>query len=556
MPRAERPLAAGDGPVVRFAADLRKLREHAGNPVYRELSRRAHYSPAALSDAAAGRRLPSLSVTLAYVSACSGDTAEWERRWREVTAALREPTGQSEPGGAPYIGLAPFDAADAHLFFGREEPVAELVDRVNGRRFAGLFGPSGSGKSSILRAGLVAGRGNRPTILFTPGGRPLEECAVRLASFLEESPAVLRAEFAADPANLGLRIRQALVDRGDDTDLLLVVDQFEEVFTLCADPAERDAFIAALLTASTGRARVAIGVRADFQDRCARHPGLAAALRDARVTVGAMTTEDLRRAITQPAVSAGCIVSTALVARMVSDVAGEVAALPLLSHALLATWRRRQGTTLTVAGYEAAGGIHDALAGIAERTFAALTEDRQRVARRLFLRLISLGDSAEDGKRRVSGRELGADDATKSVLDALVGARLLTVDAGGVEIAHESLIRHWPRLRDWLAEDREGLRIQRALTRATDEWEALDRDPGALYQGLRLAAAAEWAARSGDAVTARERAFLDASLSARRRHTIRVRQVAALLGVLLLVAVSAVAYACYIEWSATHPLCP
>ncbi|MFI9383680.1 hypothetical protein [Kutzneria sp. NPDC052558] len=547
MPRAERPLAAEDGPVVRFAADLRKLRAHAGNPVYRELSRRAHYSPAALSEAAAGRRLPSLSVTLAYVSACSGDTAEWERRWREATAALREPAEGPEPAGSPYLGLAPFEEADGPLFFGREEQVAELVDRVNGRRFAGLFGPSGCGKSSILRAGLAADRGNRPTILFTPGAHPVEECAVQLATFLAESPTVLRAEFMADPANLGLRVRQALVDRGEDADVLLVVDQFEEVFTRCADPAERDAFIRALVAAATGRCRVAIGVRAGFEDHCARHPELAAALRDARVDVGAMTSEELRRAITQPAVSAGGMVSTALVARVISDVCGEAGALPLLSHVLLATWCRRQGTTLTVAGYEAVGGVHHWLARIAEQTFAALSEDRQRIARRLFLRLVDV----DDRRRRVSGPELDADDATKSVLDTLVDARLLTVHADGVEITHESLIRHWPRLRDWLAENPDYRRIQRALTRATDEWEALDHDPGALYRGVRLASTADWAARTDDAVTARERAFLDASLSAHRRQTLRSHQIAALVAVLLLIALSAVAYA----WIATPSLC-
>ncbi|MFC0543539.1 nSTAND1 domain-containing NTPase [Kutzneria chonburiensis] len=552
MPRVERPLAAGDSPVLRFAADLRKLRERAGNPVYRELSRRAHYSPAALSEAAAGRRLPSLSVTLAYVSACAGDTVAWERRWRDAMAEMREPVVEAEQADAPYVGLTPFQVGDADRFFGREELVAELVERTRDHRFVGLFGPSGSGKSSILRAGLVAGRGNRPTILFTPGRSPVEECAVQLAAFLGESPVALRAEFSADPENLGLRIRQALVDRGDDVDLLLVVDQFEEVFTLCENRAERDAFITTLLLASAGRARVVIGVRADFYGHCARHQGLVAALRDAQVLVGPMNPEELRRAIIQPAVGAGCIVSTALVARMVSDAAGEAAALPMLSHALLETWRRRQGTTLTVAGYEAVGGIHHALARTADEVYDRLTEEQQRTARRLFLRLIALGDGTEDTKRRVSGRELDADPATNAVLDALVDARLLTTEADGVEIAHEALIRHWPRLRDWLAEDREGLRIHRRLTQATDDWESLGRDPGALYQGIRLESAAEWTERAGEAVSLREHAFLDASLSARRGRTRRLRQAAALLGALLLIAVAATAYAVQASRTATE----
>lgn len=299
MPRGERPLGPGPDVLLRFAGELRRLRERAGCPTYRELSSRAHYSAAALSEAAGGRKLPTLAVTLAYVVVCGGDGARWETRWRETAAELAAgsavelaaeladdvPAG-GDPGGAPYVGLAAFQPRDADRFFGRDRLVDELVSRVRESRFLGVFGPSGYGKSSVLRAGLVARLGSAPVVVLTPGAHPLEECAVRIGAYLGESAAALRAEFAADPANLHLRIRQAMQDRGD---LVLVVDQFEEVFTLCRDDQERDWLIDALVTAAraeASRTRVVLGVRADFFGHCARHPALVAALRDAQVLVG------------------------------------------------------------------------------------------------------------------------------------------------------------------------------------------------------------------------------------------------------------------------------
>jgi hypothetical protein len=198
VPRGERPLEPGDGVVVGFARDLRLLREKAGTPTYRDLGARAHYSAAALSEAASGRKLPSLAVTIAYVAACGGDTAEWEARWRataaELAAAKAPVPGEGDGERAPYVGLAAFQQEDADRFFGRDELVADLVRRLRNGRFLGVLGASGSGKSSLLRAGLVARlaaereHDRTPIVVFTPGQHPFEECAVHLAGFLQESP--------------------------------------------------------------------------------------------------------------------------------------------------------------------------------------------------------------------------------------------------------------------------------------------------------------------------------------------------------------------------------
>ncbi|MFD8492345.1 hypothetical protein [Amycolatopsis sp. NPDC059657] len=514
MPRRERPLGPGDDVVLRFAAGLRRLREEAGGPTYRELSVRAGYSAAALSDAASGRKLPGLALTTAYVTACEGDAVEWETRWRSVAAELAATDGEPEPVAEttnPYLGLAAFQAGDASRFFGREKLIAELASKVEGRRFVGVFGSSGSGKSSLLRAGLAGAHGPDPTMIFTPGEHPMEQCAAGLAH----------------------------------TGHLLIIDQFEEIFTLCHDE-ERNEFLDALLklAADEHGTRVVIGVRADFYGHCGRHAGLVDALRDAQVMVGPMNADELRTVIVEPAVRVGCRVESALVTRLVTDAIGQPAVLPLISHALLETWRRRQGLTLTVAAYEAAGGIHDAIAHTAEAVYTELDSAQREVAKQIFLRLTALGEGTEDTKRRLLRRELDAEDAdTTLVLERLADARLLALDRDGVDIAHEALIRCWPRLRDWLAEDREGLRVHRHLTETTDSWEKLDHDPGTLYRGTRLGLAKEWAATAHTSLTPREQAFLDESLAAEaaeaaavRRRTRRLRRLVALLGVLLVLA--------------------
>ncbi|RDI16546.1 nSTAND1 domain-containing NTPase [Lentzea flaviverrucosa] len=514
MPRRERPLDEGQSGLLRFAADLRRLRERAGSPTYRELSRRAHYSAAALSEAAGGRKLPSLAVTKAYAKACDADPEEWARRWRAVV--------ESEPRGAddsPYVGLAMFQPDDAPKFFGRERLTAELLTTRN--RLTGVFGPSGVGKSSLLRAGLIA-RTREPVLLFTPGANPVEECAIALARLTGGEAAALAGELE-DPGALRRRHPH-----------LVVVDQFEELFTLCRDEELRRWLIGALV----GCPRVVIGVRADYYGHCAQYPDLVDALEGAQLLLGPMTSDELRLAITEPAAVVGGKVETALLARLMADAVGQAAVLPLLSHALAQTWQHRRGMTLTLAGYEEIGGLEHAVARTAQEVFDGLSPAGQDQARRILLRLVT-GDGT---KRRADQSELEADD---EVLCALAAARLVVIDRDGVELAHEALIRSWPAFQRWVEEDRENIKAQRELTHATRTWESLDRDPGVLWRGRRLVNVP-----AGLSLNAKERAFLAASLAAEeevsasaRRRTRRQRQLLAALVALVVVAASSTVFA-------------
>lgn len=560
MPRGESPLDPDGGPLFEFAARLRKLREQAGRPTYRDLARATHYGIATLSSAAAGRQLPSLAVTLAYVRACGGDEREWKRIWQRTadacsgTDAPAEGGAKNAQGGgpkAPYVGLAAFGEADSGYFFGREKLTGALVEHLKEKRLLVLFGASGSGKSSVLRAGVLPAFPGVPSLVLTPGPHPLEECAVRLAARAGVDSGPVHADLTAEPGTVHRMVRQILAKRQEDgsaaDELLIVVDQFEEVFTVCRDARERERFVAALLHAvqvPDSRTRIAVAVRSDFYTHCTRLAGLVDALPHAHHPVGPMTAEELRAAIVQPATRSRLTVESALLTTLTADAHGRPGALPLLSHALLETWRRRRGNALTLAGYHAAGGIEGALTQTAERFHDALNETRRTAARRLFLRLVALGEGTEDTKRRVPLQELDSGPDTAFVLEQATRARLLTADAGHVEIAHEALIRCWPRLGLWLEEDRGQERLQRALTEATTLWESLDHDPDTLYRGARLTAAKDL---PREALTARERAFLEAGEAAehhaRQRDRRRLRRLRRQVGALVVLLVCAVAAA-------------
>ncbi|MFF7526224.1 nSTAND1 domain-containing NTPase [Streptomyces pseudovenezuelae] len=522
MGRRETPVDPAAGPVPRFAYALRKLRQEAGGPTYRELARRAHFSVTALSQAAAGEHLPSLQVALAYATACGGDPGEWERRWQEADREVREAAaGQDDDTESPYQGLARFEPDDHDRYFGRDRLVTALRHRVRERRFTAVFGPSGSGKSSLLRAGLIpALRAERELAairVLTPGPHPART-----------------HDDALRPAGTG--------------DTLVVVDQFEEVFTLCRDPDERRAFLDRLLGAREPDSglRVVIAVRADFYGRCAEHRALADALGEAGLLVGPMDPAELREVIVRPAQSAGHIVERTLTARLVDEIADEPGALPLLSHVLRETWRRRRGRALTEEAYEAAGGVHGAIAQSAEKVWADLSPEHADLARLVLLRLITPGEGSQDTRRPVDRAELdftgpaaGPTPAAdvSLVLDRLARARLVTLDHGTVDLAHEALITAWPRLSGWIDEEREQLRVHRRLTEAARTWEDLGRDPGALYRGTRLAAAREQLA--GATLTPHEEAFLTASGAAHRGERRRRRGLVGALATLLVLALVA-----------------
>lgn len=518
--------------MQRLAHDLRELRRTAGHPSYRAMAEgTAGFSATTLSQAAAGERLPSLAVVLGYVRACGGDPGEWAVRWKDAEAAAGA-AGPDDGGDAPapYRGLARFEPGDHALFFGRDGLVEQLCDLVVAHRFAAVSGASGSGKSSLLRAGFlprvredIAGRECEAVLrVFTPGVRPAETYG-HLLTVAEGEP-----------------------------ESWVVVDQFEEVFTLCRDETERARFLDLLLTARDpdSRLRVIIAVRADFNARCAEHPGLADALRDGGLAVRPMTADELREAVVRPAQAAGLLVERSLAATVVEEVLDRPGALPMLSHALLETWRRRKGRMLTTAAYEAAGGIDGAIAASAEAVYGQLSPPQAVAARHLLLRLVEPGRGTVD-----TGRPLTRDELLECVhpdvpvvAERLARARLLTVDEDGVRLAHESLIGRWPRLHRWIDRDRERLRHLRQLTEAARAWREHDRDPGTLYRGTRLARTEEvFPDHLRDpGLTEGERAFLTAAFAARAaecravaRSTRRSRTLVGALSAVLAVALVA-----------------
>ncbi|WP_405995056.1 helix-turn-helix domain-containing protein [Streptomyces sp. NBC_00986] len=530
MGRPESPLDPEAGPVQRLAYELRQLRREAGGITYRAMAGRVEFSAATLSESAAGERLPSLAVVLAYVRACGADPGEWERRWRHAAEEEAGRPAEDEEGATPpYRGLSRFEPGDSDRFFGRDQLVADLAELTLDHRFVAVVGTSGSGKSSLLRAGLVpALRGDA-----WPGARPT---AVRILT-PGEHPARTHAR-ALTPAGT----------EGGET--WVIVDQFEEVFTLCRDPAERARFLYRLLAGSraAGGLRVVIAVRADLYGRLGEHRGLAAALHGASLLVAPMTPDELRDAIAKPATADGLSVERALADRIIADVTDQPGGLPLMSHALLETWRRRRGRTLTLKGYEAAGGVRGAITQTAEDLYGSLSPQEATIARQVMLRLIAPGEDSDDTSRPAHRAELEGAGDTAVVLDRLARARLITLDDDTVGLAHEALITAWPRLREWIDRDRESLRRRRLLTEAATAWEQLDHDTGALYRGARLTAAEEafTGSRSTDQLTPPEREFLTASLRTRdaeervaARTTRRLRALIAALAALLVLAVVA-----------------
>ena len=442
------------------------------------------------------------------------------------------------PGEPPFKGLQYFDETDSDLFFGREMLTAKIVRRLCESQFLSvIIGASGSGKSSVVRAGVIPSLKSGGTLIdgttppegsvhwnvhtLTPTAHPLEALATELTRTLESvtATATLMDDLMKDPRSLSLFLARSK----HQSHTLLVLDQFEELFTLCRDEFEREAFIDNLLMAihsSNGdpgheKLTVILTLRADFYAHLAQYPELRDAVAHQQEYIGPMTTEELRRAIEEPARRGHWVFEPGLVDLILRDVGDEPGALPLLSHALLETWKRRAGHTLTLKGYADAGGVRGAIAHTAETVYQNLSSEEQTIARNIFLRLTELGEGTEDTRRRTSFDELTsrAENVGKvrEVLNVLADARLITLREESAEVAHEALIREWPTLREWLNQDREGLRLHRNITEAAQEWELLERDPGILYRGARLSQAREWAALHPNVLNNNEKTFLETS---------------------------------------------
>ena len=390
------------------------------------------------------------------------------------TAEVRQRPGEA----CPYLGLMPYDVDDNESFFGRDRDTRLSRERLEAEGVLAVLGPSGSGKSSLVRAGIVAAlrREGQHCDVLTPGRHPVA---------------------ALPPARTSGKPRP------------LVVDQAEELFSLCHDPAERERFVQ-LLADHAEVAPLVLALRADRMGNVSAHPALAQLIERGLYVLPAMSPEDLRAAIEGPARQAGLIVEPGLTDLLVREVENEPGALPLLSHALRETWLRREGRTLTVAGYQASGGIRGAVAQSAESLYRELDPDQRRALHDLLLRLVSPGTQGEPVRTRLPRRQVVTHPTQDELVDRLVRSRLVTSDDGVVEIAHEALARAWPRLRGWLEDDIEGQRILHHLSATAEAWDSLGRPPSELYRGVRLAQALEWQARPHPDLTATEREFLDA----------------------------------------------
>ena len=496
--------------------------------------------------------------------------------------SLWTPT-ETAPGECPYPGLDAFGPGQAKWFFGRETVTGELLRYLDEMVLGGPGGPllvvapSGTGKSSLLGAGLLnalaegrlpaPGSAAWPRLMITPGSHPLGTLRSALATL----------------ANV-----QTV---GGDARFVVVIDQLEEVFTVCDSETERSAFFDEIGTlaadAGPGSALVVLGLRADFYARATAYPVLRQAMQSRQVVLGAMSATEVRQAIIRPARAVSLTLEAGLTDRLLRDLgvdegarvgehsvgehrAGEHSVgegpetdgdrdgsrsagggyepgrLPLLAHALRATWLHRDGSRLTIAGYEAAGGIAGAIARTAEDVYARLDEPGQAAARQVFLGLVRVGEPTGDGdatadtRRRVAADSLlaGVTDpaAARAALDAFTAARLLTSGGQAVEITHEALLRRWPRLRGWIDEDRSGLLVRQELEDAAATWAREGRDAAGLYGGVRLASAQGWAADPLHlrALTQAGRDFLAASERRRRRGTRRRNGIIAVLAALSL----------------------
>lgn len=481
-----------------------------------------------------------------------------------------EPHTPPDPLAAcPFPGLASFQPEDEEWFFGRDGATAELLARLAEQVTGGaplvVTGASGVGKSSLVRAGLlpavargglpVAGSESWPWLLMTPGAKPLTELAARTAALAGVSAVDALRQLRDGPDAYGALATQAALaarppdgpadDRGPR--LVVVVDQFEELFTLCADPAERELFATAL--ASSGPALVVLAVRSDFFPQCTSLRPLLPALAAGPAVVSPLGVGELRSAVVGPAERAGLELESGLVELLLTELGArdggyESGAVPLLAHALRSTWLRRQGRRLTIEGYRSAGGVRDAVADTAERIYVSLDDGGKARLRAGLLGLVAIVEGAGAVRRRGPRSSM-----TPEVLDRLVRARLVTADANSIEISHEVLLSAWPRLADWLEQDRHAIVTRQRLTEAAHYWAESDEDTDALYRGARLAAAQDWAA-GRDGVGEVERRFLDASeaaaeavLVSERRRGRRLRRLVAGLATALAVAVAAAGFA-------------
>jgi WD40 repeat protein/DNA-binding CsgD family transcriptional regulator len=461
----------------------------------------------------------------------SGDTSNFQLPDTPTIISLPEPEN-------PYKGLHAFQAADTRDFFGREALTQKLIARMKEvnhfGRFLTVVGPSGSGKSSVVKAGLIPAlwRGELPgserwfVVDMIPGAHPLDELETALIRMAANQVSNLNEQLKRDERGL-LRVANIILPQ-DDTELVIVIDQFEEVFTLLEDEAARQHFLNMLLTTVTdsrSRVRIIITLRADYYDRPLHYPDFGEMVRQRMETVLPLGAKDLERAVRGPADRSGVTFEAGLVEQIVSEMTYQSGALPLLQYALTELFDRREGRLLTHAAYQAIGGAVGALANRADEIFQSLTDEAQSLSHQIFLRLVTLGEGAEDTRRRVPQAELlsltNDTDLMEETIDTFAAYRLLSLDSDPttrqptVEVAHEAILREWEQLRVWLNNSREDIRQERLLAHAAEQWDTHEQDRSYLLRGARLDQVEKWAAVTDLTLTPLEKDYVADSIDNR-----------------------------------------
>src|SRR5215207_4661812 len=422
-----------------------------------------------------------------------------DRRRALVTAqTLHDPVSTESP--CPYKALAAFGFEDANAFFGRERLVAQLVSRLAVESMLVVVGPSGSGKSSLVRAGLLPA--------LADGALPASQNWV-----LE----VVQPRAEADWLT-------PFQPTARDSHRVVVVDQAEEIFTALDQVQQQRMLEAIVACADSTATKVVLTIRSDFLDRCAAHAPLAERLTGRDVLVGAMTDDELRRAIELPARRLGFDLQPGLAEIVLEEVRDSASGLPLLSTALAETWRRRDGRLLTLDGYRASGAVRGAVSRLAESAYETLPESLRPIARRVFVRLADTGEYNDVRRRRHVDDLTGADPAARVVIERFVDHRLLTRDGDQVEVAHEALLRAWPRLRAWIDDDTDGRRVRQRVVDGARRWTAAGRDDAELLGGTTLQAALDWRVANDGQLTAAEQQFVEASEAAANRQLYEAEQ--------------------------------
>lgn len=534
-PDPPRPSAGVDPSAVQdaagFAAALTELRAQVALTI-REVSRRTGIPSATLGGYFSGRHLPppTQPAQLVELLTALGVPPEQHEEWRLALNRVRRIPGPRTAAGkvTPYRGLESYGVRDAAWFVGREHFVDQLQAEVgglfdaDGPRLVTLVGASGTGKSSLLRAGLMARlamEGVTP-VLLTPGSDPQRSLAAALARF-----------------------------RPDTRKRLVVVDQLEEVFYDDVSPAVREEFLTAIIALADEDATVVVtALRADFYGHAVEGPTLLPVLRRHQVLVGPMDPDSLRRVVVEPARRAGATVEPELVELVLRDLsprgaAPDASALPMMSHALLATWKQARNARLRVSDYVAVGGVAGAVQRTAEQVYGSLDEDGRATARWLFSQLVNVDEDGVATRRRVETRDLAQRDALTPVIEAFVAGRILTATDHTLEISHEVLLTVWPRLGEWLTADREVLRLRRRIGLAAQAWEESGREPEGLLRGTLLDLARPLFDDPSPRLTALERSFVAESLAheadivrVQRRRALGMRSLFAVVAALALIA--------------------